>query len=86
MSLSKPPSSGKHPSCMEMLQAMIDGDATPDQQAQFKEHMDACMPCYKSYNLEMTIKELLKSKCCGNGAPPELIERIKSNISQNTPS
>lgn len=86
MSLSKPPSSGKQPTCMEMLQAMLDGDATPDQQAQFKEHMDACMPCYKTYNLEMTIKELLKTRCCGNGAPPELIEQIKNNIGQNTPS
>jgi len=86
MSSSKPNSPGKHPTCMEMLQAMLDGDVTPDQQAQFKEHMDACMPCYKTYNLEMTIKELLKTRCCGNGAPPELIDRIKSNISQNTPS
>lgn len=86
MSLPTPPSSGKQPTCLEMLQAMLDGVASPEQVAQFKEHMDGCMPCYKSYNLEMTIKELLKTRCCGNGAPPELIERIKSNIGQNTPS
>ena len=78
-----PPSSG-HPSCMEMLQAILDGDATPEQRNQFKEHMDLCMPCFKKYNLEMTIKELLKSKCCGNGAPPDLVDRIKNHISQNT--
>ena len=77
-------SSGK-PSCMEMLQAILDGDASHEQHNQFKEHMEACMPCYKKYNLEMVIKDLLKTKCCGSGAPPELIERIKNNItSQNT--
>ena len=82
MSLPEPSSSGKH-SCMEMLQAIIDGDASPELQNQFKEHMDMCMPCYKKYNLEMTIKELLKTKCCGGGAPPELVDRIKSHIEQN---
>jgi anti-sigma factor (TIGR02949 family) len=68
---------------MEMLQAILDGDASHELHTQFKEHMDSCMPCFKKYNLEMTIKELLKSKCCGSGAPPELIDRIKNHISQN---
>jgi mycothiol system anti-sigma-R factor len=77
------PSSGKQPSCMEMLQAIIDGDATHEQQVKFKEHIDECMPCYKKYNLEITIKELVKSKCCGNGAPPDLIDSIKNHIKQN---
>jgi len=82
MSHQPPPSSGKQPTCMEMLQVILDGDATPEQQTKFKEHMEGCMPCYKEYNLEMMIKELLKTKCCGQCAPPELVERIKSSISE----
>jgi len=82
MSLPLPSSSSK-PSCMEMLQAILDGEASPELHTQFHEHMDGCMPCYKKYNLEMTIKELLRKKCSGNGAPPELIDRIKNHISQN---
>lgn len=84
MSTPLPSSSSSKPSCMEMLQTILDGEASPEQHDQFKEHMDFCMPCYKKYNLEMTIKELLKTKCCGNGAPPELVDRIKNHISQNT--
>lgn len=76
---------GKKLSCMEMLQLVLDGDATPEQQHQFKAHLDECMPCYKSYSLEVTLKMLIKSKCNGNGAPPELVERIKNQISQNIP-
>lgn len=83
--MSHQPSSGKR-TCIEMLQDMIDGDATPEQQEEFKDHIYGCMPCYQKYNLEMVIKELLKSKCCGNGAPPELIAQIKAKIEQNTPS
>ena len=83
--MSEEPSSGKR-TCIQMLQDIIDGDATPEQQEEFKDHMYGCMPCYQKYNLEMVIKELLKSKCCGNGAPPELIEQIKAKIEQKTPS
>lgn len=83
--MSHQPPSGK-PTCMEMLQAMIDGDATPQQQEDFKEHMYGCMPCYQKYNLEMMIKELIKSKCCGKDAPADLIQKIKSKIEQNTAS
>lgn len=72
-------------SCMEMLQLILDGEATPEQHSQFKAHLDACMPCFQMYNLDMTVRELLKTKCSGNGAPPELVDKIKTQISQNLP-
>lgn len=77
---------GNKPTCLEMLQLILDGEATPDQQEYFKVHMDKCMPCFKSYNLDMTIKELLKEKCCKDTVPTDLIEQIKIQIqiSQNT--
>ncbi len=83
--MSQQSASGKR-TCIEMLQAMIDGDATPEQQEEFKEHMYGCMPCYQKYNLEMVIKELIKSRCCGQGAPPDLIQKIKAKIEQNAAS
>jgi anti-sigma factor (TIGR02949 family) len=76
---------GKKLTCMEMLQLILDGEATPEQQQQFKSHLDECMPCYKSYSLEVTLKELIRTKCNGSGVKPELIEKIRSQISQNLP-
>lgn len=73
---------GKASSCMELLQLILDGDATPEEQQQFKTHLDECMPCFQSYSVDLTVRTLLKSKCSGNGAPPELIEKIKIQISQ----
>lgn len=74
---------GKKITCMEMLQVILDGQATADQHEYFRAHMDHCMPCFKSYELDMTIKELLKTKCCGGEAPSELVIKIKSQITQN---
>jgi len=71
---------GKKPSCMEMLQSILDGEATSEQKKYFKEHMDHCLPCYKEYNLDMAIKELLQTKCCGGNCPEDLVAQIKSKI------
>lgn len=77
---------GSKPNCMEMLQLILDGEATAEQQEYFRTHMDKCMPCFKSYSLNMSIKELVKTRCCGDSVPQGLVEQIKMQISQNTPS
>jgi mycothiol system anti-sigma-R factor len=73
-------SDGKKPTCLEMLQFILDGQATHEQKEYFKQHMDHCMPCYKNYNVDMAIKELLQAKCCGGGCPEDLVANIKSQI------
>jgi mycothiol system anti-sigma-R factor len=74
---------GKKVTCMEMLQLILDGEASTEQRDYFKSHMDHCMPCFKSYSVDMAIKELLKTKCCGGDAPVDLINQIKGQIAQN---
>jgi len=73
---------GRKSTCIEMLQVILDGEATPDQKAYFKEHMDLCMPCFKGYELDMAIKQLVQSKCCGGDAPADLVEQIRAQVSQ----
>jgi mycothiol system anti-sigma-R factor len=71
--------------CMEMLQLILDGEATPEQKDDFlKNHLDDCMPCYKNYHLELKLRELLKTKCCGGGCPDEIAANIKSQINNGT--
>lgn len=77
---------GGKPSCMEMLQLILDGEASAEQQEYFRSHMDMCMPCFESYSLNMSIKELVKTRCCGDQLPQGLIEQIKMRISQSNPS
>lgn len=73
---------GKKSTCLEMLQVILDGEASTEQKQYFKEHMDMCLPCFKGYELDMAIKQLVKSKCCGGDAPAELVEQIRITISQ----
>ena len=40
--------------CMEMLQLIVDGEASPEQKEHFlMHHLEECMPCYKNYHLEV---------------------------------
>lgn len=73
---------GKRVTCMEMLQLILDGQVTHEQREYFKAHMDSCMPCFKSYQVDMAIKQLVKDRCCGGDAPGELILQIRAQITQ----
>jgi anti-sigma factor (TIGR02949 family) len=69
--------------CIEMLQLIVDGEASPEQKDHFlKHHLEECLPCYKNYHLELAIRQLLKTKCNGE-APQELIDSIKTKVIQN---
>lgn len=69
--------------CLEKLQLILDGEATDEQKADFKLHIDDCMPCFQHYHFDQGIKELLKLKCTSQ-APTDLIESIKSKIKEIT--
>lgn len=69
--------------CMQMLQLIVDGEASSEQKEHFlKHHLEECMPCFKNYHLEVAIRQLLKSKCTDQ-APQELVDSIKAKVIQN---
>lgn len=69
--------------CMEMLQLIVDDEATSEQKEHFlKHHLEQCLPCYRNYHLEVEIRQLLKTKCTGQ-APQDIIDTIKARVSQN---
>ena len=71
---------GKSCSCIEMLQSVIDGEATEAQILYFRQHMEGCTPCSKNYQLDTTLQTLIRSKCCGGHPPEDLADQIKSQI------
>ena len=75
------PMSAAKGNCFEMLRLILDGEASEEEKKNFiNKHLETCMPCYKTYHLEMAIRDLLKSKCGNHEAPAELIENIKRMI------
>jgi mycothiol system anti-sigma-R factor len=71
-----------HPDCNALLELMIDGDPTPEQQEYFRKHMKDCFPCAKSYEWDTTIREMLRSRCNGHPVPEELVQSIRVKIGQ----
>jgi len=69
-------------SCMQMMQSVIDGEASEDQMVFFNRHMKECASCSGNYRVETTLQELVRSKCCGSHPPPDLAEKIKNEISK----
>ena len=66
--------------CLEMLQSIIDGEASSEQRHDFlTNHVEKCMPCFKTYHLEIAIKDLVKAKCTGQ-CPDGLVDEIKAKI------
>jgi len=74
------PRSSKQEMCVEMLNLIIDGQATDSQLEKFRQHMVECPPCYQTHELELAIKQTLQSKLDKKPVPPGLIELIKSKI------
>ena len=66
--------------CLELLEMIVDGEANPEQEERFHQHINDCLPCYESYNLEASIKELIQTKIEKKSVPQDLIASIKSKI------
>jgi len=79
-----------HQQCLKMLdevlEEVLDNEATDQQYRKFKNHIDACADCYQIYNLDKAIKELIKVKCNDTKVPSGLVGQIKSKISETTQS
>ncbi|WP_144080129.1 phosphohydrolase [Flectobacillus major] len=66
---------------MKLVQLIVDGQATDEQIAQFKQNMDKCLPCEKGYELETCIKDAMKLRLEKKCVPTALIDCIKKKIS-----
>ncbi len=69
--------------CLEKLHLILDDETTPEEKEHFlKHHLEECLPCYRNYHLEVEIRQLLKSKC-NSTAPQDIIDTIRTRVSQN---
>ena len=66
--------------CLELLELITDGEASPEEEKQFHKHIDECLPCFETYNLEESIKEMLRTKLEKKQVPEDLIQSIKQKI------
>lgn len=67
--------------CVEMLQLIVDEQASQEQIAFFKEHVAICKSCLDNYTLDNAIKKALQTKLESKCCPDEVVNRIKAAIS-----
>lgn len=59
----------------------LDGELGPEDCAKIQAHLDECGPCLREYNLDTTLKALIKRSCGCESAPDSLRTTIMSRIS-----
>ncbi|ADR21811.1 hypothetical protein MATR_05560 [Marivirga tractuosa] len=72
--------------CTELLQLVIDGQATKEQHQELMKHLEECESCREEYLLSKVIKESLKSHVKANGTPKDLVNSIQNKISDTAAS
>lgn len=62
--------------CLEMLYRVIDGQASADEEASFGHKIENCMSCFKRYQYEKSMKDVIISKIDKKSVPSSLAEDI----------
>ena len=66
--------------CVEMLNLLLDGEASSSQKDYINEHIKNCIPCNEDYEMEKAIRTLLQQKCNNMKAPKDLVDLIRHKI------
>jgi anti-sigma factor (TIGR02949 family) len=66
------------------LYEYLDGEMDSDDCAEIREHLAQCGPCLKEYDIDQTLKALLRRSCGCEAAPTQLRLQIMSHITTIT--
>ena len=69
--------------CLCKLNLVLDGEGTEEEIQYLQNHIEECAPCYNHYNIEKSVKEVIKHKIEQRPVPPNLIDSIRGNINKN---
>lgn len=69
--------------CREILQLVLDGQATAEEQQRLREHLQQCPECHHHYQLDATLVQMLKQNCCGGPEPNDLLGKVKAQLNFN---
>ncbi|AHM60218.1 hypothetical protein D770_09805 [Flammeovirgaceae bacterium 311] len=67
---------------MDILQLVLDGEASDTEKEYYMHHIEECMPCYRNYNIESEIRNILRSKLEKKPVPTDLVTAIRSKVNE----
>lgn len=62
--------------CQEMLYRIVDGQASTEEEATFGRKIENCMTCFKQYQYEKSMRDVIVSKIDKKSVPSSLAEDI----------
>lgn len=65
--------------CLEALELVLDKEATPEDMAYVKQHLETCTHCLECYEVDKTIRETLKNKL-SKKCPNSVMDCIKQAV------
>jgi hypothetical protein len=68
-----------HQDCIQRIQKILDGEASVDEKKDFFANKDNCLPCQEGYELELSLKTNIKSKC-QLPCPEQIVKKIKLKL------
>lgn len=66
--------------CLEILEIMLDNEASKEQQNYVNEHIEGCLHCFEHMEVEKQIRELIKTKIAQLPVPEGLAKEIRAKI------
>ncbi|MEJ2006110.1 MAG: zf-HC2 domain-containing protein [Cyclobacteriaceae bacterium] len=75
-------SNGKpdHQECLRILSLVLDNEASPEEEAIFKEHLENCMPYFEIYSIDKTIRQLIRKNCSDKKLSEEMKNKIRERV------
>jgi anti-sigma factor (TIGR02949 family) len=70
----------KDDECNRLLQVILDGEASENDEKNFFQHIKNCSYCYNRYMLEKSIRKLIRTKMKKESVPADLVDSIKLKI------
>ncbi len=66
--------------CFEVLELMLDDEATPDQEKFMRNNLEKCMLCFEHLKLEKEIKDLIRNRLEMKKPPFGLVKTIRDSV------
>ncbi|MEM7549139.1 MAG: hypothetical protein AAF363_05685 [Bacteroidota bacterium] len=68
--------------CAEIIQLLVDDEASNDQIEFFESHTEECLSCLEEYQFDAEFKSIIREKVLKLNIPNDLIPSIKEKLAQ----
>lgn len=68
---------------LDLVQLVLDGQASRSQEVYLKRHLNMCLKCLERFKLDQEIKKLVQLKLASKEVPDGLADAIKTKIAKS---